>query len=240
MFCFDKRVEVNDVWMPNDNKPIATLPAIVNYFQNCCMFQSEDLGIGLDYLNENKLVWVLNSWQIEVDRFPKYAEKISVFTNPYDIKGYFGYRNFFITDELNNTICKANSVWTLLSTNTMMPVRDNGDFSKAYEMGQKMDMEYKPRKIDIPDGGEEKGEILIKRHHIDVNGHVNNGQYIAIASEFLPEGFIPYSLRAEYKRQVKVDEVLYPYTVKTDDDTVVVALKDKSDKYATIVEFQTI
>lgn len=240
MFYFDKRVEVNDVWMPNEGRPIVTMTAIVNYFQNCCLFQSEDLNVGLDYLTENKLVWVLNSWQIEVDRFPKYAEKIKVYTNPYDIKGFFGYRNFHITDQDENIICKANSVWTLLSTENMMPVRDSGEFSKAYKMGQKLDMEYKPRKIDVPEDGELKDEVIIKRHHIDVNGHVNNGQYIAIASECLPGDFIPNSMRAEYKRQVMLGETLCPYVVRVDDDTVVVALKDKSDSYATIIEFKKV
>ena len=44
-------------------------------------------------------VWMLNSWQIVVERYPTYGESITVGTWPYDFKGPLGMRNFIIDDD---------------------------------------------------------------------------------------------------------------------------------------------
>ena len=45
-----------------------TLPGIVNYFQDCSTFQSEDLGLGIMHCSERKRAWILSSWQVVVER----------------------------------------------------------------------------------------------------------------------------------------------------------------------------
>ena len=45
-----------------------TLPGIVNYFQDCSTFQSEDLGLGIMHCSERKRAWILSSWQVSGDR----------------------------------------------------------------------------------------------------------------------------------------------------------------------------
>ena len=47
-----------------------TLSALVNYLQDCCTFQSEDLGIGVAYQKEIHCAWVLSSWQIVIEKLP--------------------------------------------------------------------------------------------------------------------------------------------------------------------------
>ena len=61
MYQYKSRVRYSEV---NSNK-VMTLSALTDYFQDCCTFQSEDLGVGMDYLKKEKRAWVLNSWQIE-------------------------------------------------------------------------------------------------------------------------------------------------------------------------------
>ena len=38
-----------------------TLPGIVNYFQDCSTFQSEDLGLGIMHCSERKRAWILSA-----------------------------------------------------------------------------------------------------------------------------------------------------------------------------------
>ena len=47
-----------------------TLPGIQNYYQDCCTFQSEEIGQGMEALEERQRAWVLSSWQIVVNRYP--------------------------------------------------------------------------------------------------------------------------------------------------------------------------
>ncbi len=76
----------------------------------------------------------------------------------------------------------------------------------------------------------------MKAHHLDTNHHVNNQQFIQMAMEYLPDGFPIKQVRAEYKKQAFLDEVLIP-TVAVEDESVVVVLGEETGKTCTIVEF---
>lgn len=53
-----------------------TLPGIQDYYQDCCTFQSESIGQGMEVLENRQRAWVLSSWQIIVERYPKMGESI--------------------------------------------------------------------------------------------------------------------------------------------------------------------
>ena len=71
-----------------------SLTGLINYFQDCSTFQSEEIGLGWKYLNERKRAWVLSSWQIELKRLPAMGENIAVRTWAHSFKGFYGGRNF--------------------------------------------------------------------------------------------------------------------------------------------------
>lgn len=73
MYTFNSRVRYSEV----DSNARLTLDGIINYMQDCTNFQSEDLGVGLEFHKEKNLAWILNSWQIVIDEYPKW-EKISL------------------------------------------------------------------------------------------------------------------------------------------------------------------
>lgn len=232
MYFFEGRIRYSEV----DSDGRLTLSSLINYFQDCSSFQSEDLGVGLDFLAGRHRVWVLNSWQIVVDRFPKQGETVKTGTQPYEMKGFLGLRNFAMLSGDGTYLAKANSVWSLLDTDTGRPAGMLPEILERYEIGERLDMEYAPRKIMIPEGGEDGEGIVIRKHHLDTNHHVNNGQYVNLAMDALPEGFRIYQMRAEYKMQTFLDEVLIPYVVRRD-GYVLVALKDADGRPHAVVEF---
>ena len=66
MYTFDSRIRYSET----DSEGKLTMASIINYFQDCSTFQSEDLGLGVAKLRQMHLVWVLSSWQIVVERYP--------------------------------------------------------------------------------------------------------------------------------------------------------------------------
>lgn len=80
MYSMKSRVRYSET----DSGQKMTFQALTNYLQDCCIFQSEDLGIGVDYLKEHAQAWFLASWQIVVERLPVLGEKITVKTWPYN------------------------------------------------------------------------------------------------------------------------------------------------------------
>ena len=67
MYTFESRVRYSET----DEYGRLTVNGIMNYLQDCSTFQSEDLGLGIRYLEEKKKAWWLNSWQIVIDRQPR-------------------------------------------------------------------------------------------------------------------------------------------------------------------------
>lgn len=212
MYSFNSRIRYSE----GDSEGKLTLLSLLNYFQDCSTFQSEDAGRGIAYLKKTHTVWVLSSWQIVVERYPEVCEHVEIGTFPYEFKGFLGNRNFYMKSADGAYLAKANSLWSLLSTDTMKPVIPTAEMICGYDLGERLDMEYAPRKVLLPAGAEGKAPIVVKKHHLDTNHHVNNGQYINMAAEYLPEGLDICQLRAEYKKQAFLEDVLYPYVAESE------------------------
>ena len=64
---FDGRVRYSEI----DHRGTMTLPALINYFQDCSTFHSEAVGLGMERLKHDRKAWVLSYWQVIVDRYPQ-------------------------------------------------------------------------------------------------------------------------------------------------------------------------
>lgn len=189
--------------------------SISNYLQDCATFHSTSIGKDISYYKEIDRGWFLNSWQIDMHRYPEYGEKISVATWSYGIKGFYGYRNFTIRDTKGALCACANSIWFFADTATGQPMRVPQEEADAYGSEKKFPMEYCSRKISLPEHMHPLSAYTTEHCDIDTNGHVNNVRYISLAFQHLPEK-IQHSdsiwrLRAEYKKAAKTGDIIYPY-----------------------------
>ena len=235
-YTIDGRIRFSEV----DHTRRITLPGIVNYFQDCSTFQSEEVGLGIDILKEWKRIWVLSAWQVVVDRYPYMGERIKTSTWAYGFRGFMGFRNFTMETEGGERLAYANTFWTYIDAENGLPVRLEAKDTDAYrgkdgKMESKLDMEYAPRKIVLPEDYEQQDSFAVQKHHLDTNHHVNNCQYICMAEDFLPEKFKVYQMRAEYKMQAKLGDMICPKT-KVESGKVVVSLDDEKGKPYAIVE----
>ena len=241
MYTFNSRIRYSEV----DKNAVLTLESLIDYFQDCSTFHTQDGPANMEFLSGKGLSWVLNSWQIEVMRYPKLCEEVTIGTIPYEIRGYFGVRNFFMETKDGERLAVANSFWTLLDLNKGLPCKVLPEILEAYPVEDRLDMEYKDRKIRIPSGVEAvmAEEIVVRRHHLDTNNHVNNGQYIRMAMDCLTDkDRMVYSMRAEYKKQALLGDILYPEVYKVKDGErrqFVVDLKNEQGNSVCVVELMT-
>ena len=229
-YSFSGRVRYSEI----GENGLLTLPGILNYFQDCSTFQSEEVGLGIDILKEWKRIWVLSAWQVVVDRYPYMGERIKTSTWAYGFRGFMGFRNFTMETEGGERLAYANTFWTYIDAENGVPVRLKAKDTDAYrgkdgKMELKLDMEYAPRKIVLPEDYEQQDSFAVQKHHLDTNHHVNNCQYICMAEYFLPTDFEIYQMRAEYKMQAKLGDDICP-KVKTEAEKVIVSLDDREGK----------
>lgn len=212
------------------------LSSIINYFQDCSTFQSEDAGVGIGYLEARHRLWVMNAWQIVIYRYPRLFEEIRVSTWPYDFQSMYGYRNFTIRDSSGQLLAAANSIWINMDTLTHRPVRITEEDTRAYQLEERLDMDYAPRKITLPDTYIKAEPFLVVPSNIDTNNHVNNGQYIRMAENYLPVDFNIGQMRAEYRRSAVLGDSITPL-IHVDDSVCTIILADGTDSPYAVVEF---
>lgn len=231
-YQFDSKVRYSETGM--DRK--LTMVSLVDYFQDCSTFQSEELGCGLDYMAENHLAWMVLSWQIEILRRPALGEKIIVRTWPYGFKAFYGYRNFALLNEQGEYLAKANSVWVLMDLAAGKPCKVISEYTDKYVLEPPLDMEMASRKIKIPQESVVQEAFTVCQHHLDTNNHVNNGQYIRMAEDYLPAGFETGKLCVEYRQQARLHDVITP-KVHEEKDQVTVSLCGEEEKVYAVVSF---
>ena len=231
MYTFESRVRYSEVG--EDGR--MTLQSLLDYFQDCSTFHSEDIGLGVDYFKQIHQVWLLSAWQICVNRYPNVCEKIVIGTAPYEFRGFVGCRNFEMKTTEGEVLAYANSIWSLMDTNKMVPAKPNEKMLAGYVLEDKYPMDYAPRKIAVPADGRREEPFTVKSHHLDTNHHVNNGQYVRMAMDYAPDKFEVRQLRVEYKKQAVLRDEINPVVCSTD-EAYVISLNKEDGKPYCIVE----
>ncbi len=230
MYSFKSRVRYSEI----DYDSHLSLHSIIDYFQDCSTFEAEYLGVGQDYYKKFKRGWVLSSWQIIVNDYPELYEEILTSTWAYDFKGIYGYRNFIMENNKGEMLAYANSIWVYIDTETGLPTRIDKAHADKYKVQEKLDMDYAPRKILIPENLKQLDSFPVVRANIDTNKHVNNGQYILMGKELLPEEFKIRKMRADYRSAAKLGDFITPMIANINDGYIVVLADSKGNPYTTI------
>lgn len=235
MYTYNTRVGFSQV----DTDRLLKIESLTALFQDVTCFQGEEIGVGFEYLEPMGQAWILNSWQIDVKRFPEFNEKITIGTFPTGFRSFIGTRNFIVKDENDETIVMANSIWTFMDMVKMRPAKVTEEFIQKYTLEEPLPMEYADRKIVLPESEDwivaEKEPIKVREHYLDSNMHVNNGQYVQIAAGFLPKGVKHNQMRVEYRNQARLGDMIIPVVYNKDSDCIV-ALCDVEKKPYAIVE----
>ncbi|MCD8015403.1 MAG: thioesterase [Lachnospiraceae bacterium] len=235
MYSFTSRIRFSET----DETGHLSLTGLINYLQDCCLFQSESLGVGPDYLKEHHHLWLLSGWQIVIDRYPKMFEEVTVGTIPYAFSGCLGWRNVVILDKEGSYMVRANCPWVYLNTDTGRPDHPDAREMAVYNIretpprkssaaeraGQlknaarwsgseeKIPMEYASRKIKLPESMQAGNPVPVVQELIDSNHHVNNARYVEIAADIIQE-----QLKQESRLLVKEIRVEYKRQARLGDN----------------------
>ena len=233
MYSIDTKVRYSEC----GEDSLMRLSAIIDHFQNSSSEHSESLGVGMDYLKRIKRAWILNSWQIVVNRYPKAHEKIEVSTWPTGFQGVFGPRNFCMKTSSGEMLAYANTLWVYMDVEKKMPTKPSEEEKEIYGVEPPLEMEYASRKIKLPEEANEVDTFLVRKYHIDTNSHMNNCHYIQMAMEVMPSEFCAKEIRVEYKKSAVYGDEIIVKIAKEEERTVVELCDEEGALYA-LVEFK--
>lgn len=216
----------------------SSLSALVSYFQDTTMAHSDSLGQGINNLREDNLAWLLASWHIKINRYPRYNETIRAYTWATKFAGVYGYRDFKIINENDEVLAVASSAWFLYDSLNQKLRRVTPEVAQAYspEPDFIFDTASEPR-LHAPKQYEDVYECVAGKRDLDTNNHVNNVHYIDYALEALPEEFAPSELRVSYKNAAVLGDRICVGVNKEDDMYTCVIHNGEGNVYA-VLEFK--
>ena len=230
MYSFDSRVRYSEI----DEEGRMDIPSLVNYFQDCSTFQSEDAGVGMEYCKKQGCAWILCSWQIVIQELPLLGERIKIKTWANELKGFYGIRNYTMENEAGARLAFASSVWAYLDMNKKKPVKISDEMIRAFPLSDPIPFEWGGRKIILPTKFNREESFVITREYLDTNHHVNNEKYIYLAVGYLPENFKVGQVKVEYRNEAREGDVFFPGIAVSDDKFVVMFYNTDDILYAAI------
>lgn len=232
---FDSRVRYSET----DRNGVLSVKSLFDYLQDCCTFQSEDLGESIPVLQERHRAWLLASWDIEIVRAPRRGEKIRVWTWPHYFKRFFAYRGHAVEAEDGTVLVCGNSIWTFVDMENGKALNIPQEEIDLYSQEDRVDLPIGKRKVSCKGEYVEKESLRILSHQIDTNGHMNNSQYILLAADCLPTDFAFRRIRVEYAREAVLGDLMIPKLYSPESGTYVVELNSEDGKRYAAVEFQS-
>ncbi len=205
--------------------------AIINALQDCCLFHSEEVGRSCMDLKKDSYAWLVNSWHVVIQRRPSMGEEFLVKTWPYKFRGVFGMRNFLMEDMQGETLAYADSQWFYFNHEKGTPAKATEEAIAPFGLEEPYPMEHQPRKVAYPEDLIYRDTILVCANHLDTNEHVNNGEYIRMAADYLPEGYEVSELRVEYRLAAKLGDEIQIHTKEEDGKYYVVMTDDNKSPY---------
>ncbi len=216
MYSFDSKVRYSEC----DENGNLTLLSLINYLQDCTTFHSESLGLGVEYMHGHGMAWLITAWQIEIERLPRFCENIRVSTWCHSMVRTLAMRNFTICDEDGNRLVGAESLWFIYDFAAGRPIRIPND-QHVYLQGEPaLDMPPTRRRLPVEGTFEQAPEVVVGELHLDSNKHVNNAQYLGMATNAISALFGHEEashvtdisrICVQYKRQALLGDIIVPH-----------------------------
>lgn len=173
------------------------LRTLFDYFQELASDHADKLGLGYEACLEKNCAWVCAKYHVVINTLPKFKDIISVQTWPSKFSGPTGIREFLVKDSDENILIKAVSQWVMIDLNRLRPtiVQNMFDCSKI-EFGE--DQNIVLEKLPLQTENKIITQQTLRYDDVDVNHHINNAVYIALAED---------SLFDSKKENIKISEL---------------------------------
>jgi acyl-ACP thioesterase len=155
------------------------------------------IGYDIYELERQNIGWILVSGAIEMTRYPKYKEAITIRTWLSKYSPVRGYRENIILDGAGRVISKAKGIWAFYDIVKKRPVPIFKDIKESWGLDAGISAEINTDAIRPVQSGVPVKEFDVFRSDIDGNKHVNNIRYFHWLLESLPDETVDHYVFSE-------------------------------------------
>ena len=145
---------------------------------------SQLLGVSNGEYNGKRLFWAVTRHRVEITRLPEAKEVITLKTWPCPTTRVAYPRATVAYDEAGNELFRAMSLWVLMDADSraMVLPGKSGLEVDGISLGDEL---AAPASL-VPAAGENRQLRQVRFTDLDVNGHMNNTQYLNWVEDLLP------------------------------------------------------
>ena len=192
-------------------------------FQDIALKATEEVGSDSISLSKRGIDWVITRMDVEIKRLPRCNEKITVCTYPGKDLAMLYPRYFYISDENNNVIIRASSIWALIDAKTRKVIVDKDTIKKLPPETSEYELPL-PGKIAA---SEEKNLIETRTIHysdLDFNCHMNNVRYVELLMDVHDFEFYkthrPTFISLNYMKEIREKDKVSVYSDLNNPETI--------------------
>ncbi len=181
------------------------LSSLFVFLQDMATEHAYNIGVGRDVLQAKyNIIWVLNRAKVEIIRYPKFKEEITIETWPEQPDKVQFNRNFLMYDKTGQIIAKAFSQWVVIDFNTRRLRRSSLIEEEFPKVDRERPVDCTQDKIKATGNLNLSYKKTVGYSDIDLNEHLNNAKYI----DYIMDCF---SLENHKKHYIKSIEIDYMY-----------------------------
>ena len=186
---FDKQFELR--YFEMNDYGVASPTTILTLLEETAADHCFSINHSLYQLVEKNIGWVLISGIMQMYRYPRYKEKITIRTWMSKYTAIKGFRENILYDEQNNIIGRAKGLWVFFNIERRRPVQIFDEIMQKWLYCKEECMDYdiaeKIRAVENPDY---EIKFKVNRYDTDMNRHVNNIRYLQWVIESVPKDVV--------------------------------------------------
>jgi acyl-ACP thioesterase len=162
--------------------------SLMHYMQETASVHANKLGFGNNWLHEINGYWVLSNIRMEINIFPKWNDELIIRTWPSGNTRLTATREFTGHDPDGEELFRASSEWMVLDKKTNRPKNLSRLHLDVLTIGPKV-IEKSVDRLRPADNYTQVEQISVPYSSIDLNGHVNNTEYVRWGIDALRANF---------------------------------------------------
>ena len=206
------------------------LHRVAELLQDAAGEHARQLGFGWDDLDATGCLWVLSKLKIRFDKPLKEQKRFVLYTWPLKPARFFAERCFVAVDENGRQLFAATSIWLVID-------RQSRRIASADRLADIYKAEFDEAHCDVTADFERirrdnsyvlSYEKTVRRSDLDVNGHVNNTNYINYALDVLDPLRYVSQIEIVYQKELKLGDTAQVYCKQEGNAVYVVGERDET------------
>ena len=221
-----------------DGKLRFTLIGMISLAQTAVSFHYGENRLSIPHMNAKGKTWVVSKQHFEIEEYPLWRDEFvskSWLEPPHGPFCYYDFAYSYLAQggrkqDLNQGMqdlnlaqaekadlapapfCRAHSLWLLLDLASLRPSKPDGEDFRTFAYCPEQLFPPKFPKLELPEAWTIEQTFSPRRQEIDLNGHVNNVEYVRYILNWLPDqvadGMLVKTLDTNYVSSAHIDDSL--------------------------------